>query len=439
MTAAATPLPKFGAGAVWNGAVRAAVVVFGGVLVLQSSPTLDPPKVAYLILAVTAALSSAVVVWRAARDGTLVDRRVPFASVLLLVLLAASLPVALAQGTSVSLWLRDAATYGLFGFAAFFAADLERSTSRPWILGLFVTAGLLVTGGFTVEWMDRRDILRLTLPWTPLPSGALPSALFATASAFALRSDRRFAWAILAGVLLASFLLIGTRSRLPLVALPFLLVALSGRRQWRKQLPSVAALAATTVIVFAAAVLALGALSGQREDPVTTVNAGKLGERIGSIGDLVRNPAGDPSFQERIAQTKAAWNVFISSPIVGTGPGHEISWTNSVGREESGYYLDTPVMELAKFGIVGLAVGLVWIGAFALVIRDGIRRARDSPEVLALIGYSVILVYSLPLSPPTQDKGTALALIFLIALIIRAMRGKGQRAAQPPRLDGAAL
>jgi hypothetical protein len=437
MTAVARPHPRIDLKTVWNGGTRAGIVVFGGLLVLQSSGTLDGPKIVYLALAVAAAIGAAVAVSKAAREGTLLDRTLPVASVLLIVFLAVSLPVALMHGTPPTLWLRDAATYGLFGSAVFLAVDLERSATRKLMLTLFLVAGILATIGFTIEWMDRRDIMRLSLPWIPLPSGALPSALFATASAFALRSDRRLGWAALAGILLASFLLLGTRSRLPFVALPILLAVMSGRARWRDQLPSLLVIGLSTAVFFSAATLALNLASGGESGPTTPppVNAGELGDRIGSVGDLVRNPAGDPSFQERVAQTKAAWNVFVTNPILGTGPGYEISWTNFIGQQESGYYLDTPMMEVAKFGIVGLALGLVWIAAFALFVRDGYSGARESPEVLALIGFSAILVYSLPLSPPTHDKGTALALTFLIALVLRASRR--ERSTRQPAAIGA--
>jgi hypothetical protein len=408
----------------WNGATRAAIVVFGGLLVLQSSAALDPPKVAYFALAVAATAGSAFTVIKAARSGALPGRDLLLASTLLLLFLFASLAIALAHGTLLAQWFRDAATYGLFALAALFALDLGLAGSRGLILTLFVLAGLLSTIGFTLEWMDRRQIMNLALSWIPFPTGALPSALFVTASAFAIRSDRRIPWAILAGLLLASFLLIGTRSRIPFIAVPILLALISDRARWRTFLLPVAAIGLATAVFFWAGAAALSMASSSSADPATRppVDVGELEERVGAVGDLVRHPTRDASFQERVAQTKAAWDVFLASPVVGTGPGYEIEWTNVSGQQESGYYLDTPVMELAKFGLVGLVLGTVWVVAFARFIGDGLRRARASPEVLALIGYSIILVYSVPLSPPTHDKGTAFGLIFLMALGLQLLR-----------------
>jgi O-antigen ligase len=294
------------------------------------------------------------------------------------------------------------------------------------VLTLFVIAGLMSTVGFTLEWMDRRNIMSLSLAWIPFPSGALASALFVTASAFAFRSDRRIPWAILAGLLLASLLLVGTRSRIPFIAVPIVLAVISGGTRWRTYLLPLAATGLATALFFGVGTAALSIASTSGDAPAThppLVDVGELGKRIGSVGTLVRHPARDPSFQERIAQTRAAWDVFLASPIAGTGPGHKIQWISSTGQQKSGYYLDTPVMELAKFGLVGLALGLAWVVAFARFIGDGLRVARASPEVLALIGYSIILLYSLPLSPPTQNKGTAFSLIFLIALGLQVARG----------------
>jgi O-antigen ligase/polysaccharide polymerase Wzy-like membrane protein len=400
-------------------------MVFGGLLVLQSSDVLDLPKIAYLAVAVAATVGSIYAVIKTGRSGALPNKNLLLASALLLFFLFASLPIALAHGTPLAPWLRDAATYGLFGLAAVFAVDLGYSGSRRLILTLFIIAGLLSTIGFTLEWMDRRNIMSLSLAWIPLPSGGLASALFVTASAFAFRSDRPIPWAILAGLLLASFLLVGTRSRIPFIAVPIVLALISHGTRWRNFLLPLAAIGLATALFFGVGTAALSVASSPGDDHVTgppPVDVGELGERIGSVGTLVRHPARDPSFQERIAQTRAAWHVFVVSPITGTGPGYEIEWTTFSGQRKSGYYLDTPVMELAKFGLVGLALGIVWVVAFARFIGDGLRRARASPEVLALIGYAIILVYSVPLSPPTHDKGTAFSLIFLIALGLQLTR-----------------
>ena len=64
-------------------------------------------------------------------------------SLLLLGLIALSLPVAIAHGTPITTWLRDAATYGLCAAAPVFALDAASSMRWRLVFSLTIVMGFL--------------------------------------------------------------------------------------------------------------------------------------------------------------------------------------------------------------------------------------------------------------------------------------------------------
>lgn len=396
-----------------------AILIFGGILVLQSSEVLDVPKLVYLAVAV------AVVCFAIVRTATRRDtpafrsmRELWVASAALIGVLVISLGVALANDITPSAWARDAASYGLFAVVPVMAFVAHRDAPRNGLLGLTVLAGALATLSFALTWLDRRSILTEPIERLVLPSGAFASTFFIVASAYSFRAPRyRLLWAVGAGLTLGAFLVVGSRSRLPFVVVPLLLGVLAGQG-FRTSIPSWLvqyglAIAVVLIVPIGEAL----APSGPSVEPETPTEV--LGRRVGSIDDLVTNPGGDPSMQERVSQTVAAWEVFERQPILGAGPGLGIRWTNYSGETEESIALDTPVIFLAKFGLLGLAVAAIWIVAFARFTRDMLRRIRGSPEWLVLIGEVGVLLYASLFSPPMQDKGMPFALMLVLALVLR--------------------
>jgi len=410
---------------VWNGEVRAAIVIVGGVLVLQTSDALTLPKVLYFVLAAVAVAGGLLAVLRARHGLSYVAMRgLLVASLIVMAVLALSLPVALLNGTPFVSWLRDSVSYGLFAVVAFMAFDaafdprVERSTK--WILLLTIAVGALVTVSYTAEWLGRRDTIGLTIERLVLPSGAFASAFFVMTSAYSFRADRhRFLWALAAGLALGLFLLTGTRGRLPFFLLPILLAVLSRNRGLRVIGPSLLIHAAAVALI----VIVTWGLPALRSPADPAGTAPTWAERTGTVDDLVTRPATDLSFQERVSQTVAAWQVFVRQPIVGTGPGHEIAWTDYAGETRREYNLDSPVVFLSKFGLLGAAAAAGWIFAFFMLVRRMRQHIGSTPEYLALFGFSIVMIYGALFSPPMQDKGFAFALILVLALALRRAFG----------------
>lgn len=402
----------------WSGFTRMAIITVGGILVLQSSDDLDAPKFFYLILSGTATMVAVLRVRHLrATPGFHAMRGLLLASGALLAVVAVSLPVALLHGVAPSAWLRDATSYALFGAVAFIALDAHGQANSRWMLALALMVGALATISYVIVWMDQRSLLTVPIERLVLPSGALASMFYVVTSSYSFRAaHHRLLWAVIAGIVLGSFLIIGTRGRLPFVVLP-LVLGLWSTRQVRANLPS-------WIVHFAAAaaVVVTVPLLQELATPSTTPPAQRptevLGRRIDSVDDLVTNPGGDPSMRERVSQTIGALQVFISDPIVGAGPGLEIPWTDYAGETQQGYALDSPIILLSKFGLVGLAAAALWVAAFSVLGRHVYDRIRGTPESLILVGEAAVLLYASVFQPPMQDKGTSFALMIVLALVL---------------------
>jgi hypothetical protein len=395
---------------------------------LQSSPTLDATKVAYLLGTVACLIGAVAAVW-GARGTPEVRQGIPWiaSSAVLAVLLGVSFLVARANGTSITAWIRDVAAYALFGAVPFFALDGQASASRKVLTGMLMVAGILGGVSWAVEWLGRRDILELPIARLVFPSPALPGMLYLFAMAGALTATRRRgAWVVLAGLILGLFLLTGTRSALLFLIGPLAMATLAGWARIRSSLTYLAghaAVAVAVVVVFQGAltlptVLGPGLPSGEPGSSMlpTPTAPNVLGDRFGSLPGVLGNPASDASFRERFAQYEAAWELFVSSPILGVGPGHSIDWIDVSGYPRTGFTADTPLVVPAKFGVLGILVFLGAALAYGLNVRTALKQDRRSGISLTLVGYGVLAVVGLPLGFLFEDKGASLALILLLAL-----------------------
>ena len=408
-----------------GGQLRVAFVVFGGMIALQSSPTLDATKIVYAGGTVICLIGALAAVWHARRTPEFTSA-VPWllASAALALLIAVSFLVARANGTPVTDWVRDAATYALFAAVPVLALDAHASASRTLLVVMLVVAGLVGGLSWAVEWLHRREILDLPIARLVFPSGLLPGLLYLVAMATALAArGRRGTWTAVAGFTLALFLLTGTRSSLLLLAGPLAMVAIVGWERIRRSVGIVAVhavIAVALVFVFQVALVLPAALGPRTVEPggspTPSSAPGNVGDRFGSIPRIFASPGSDPSYKERTAQYVAAWKLFASSPIIGVGLGHAIDWIDVSGHPRSKFTADTPLVLPAKFGLVGVLAFLGVAAAYASTAVSALRRDRRSPIALTLVGFGVLMIVTLPLGFPVEDKGTSLALLLLLAL-----------------------
>lgn len=401
----------------WGGFIRLAAITVGGILVLQSTDSLDAPKTIYLVVAGSAIL---IALFRlpstAGTRAFSAMRPLLLAMVALLAVIAVSLFVALSHEVNATAWLRDASAYALFAVVALVALDAHRASHRALLLLALAVSGLSMAS-YIVAWLDIRSIAEAPIERLVLPSGALASMFFLVTSAYSYRSSRRhLVWAAAAGVTLGLFLIIGTRGRIPFAVLPVVLAAVSSRGV-RANFPSWAIqyVVAAAVVV---AVPVIQELTTPPETPPEQRPTEVIGRRVDSMDDLVVNPLGDASMRERVSQTVGAWDVFAANPVVGAGPGLAIEWRDWEGKPRAGWDLDSPVLLIAKFGVVGALAAAGWVVGFGRLSAAVFPRIRESPEFVVLVGQIVVFLYASLFSPPMQDKGMSFALMFVLALVL---------------------
>jgi hypothetical protein len=436
------------------GVIRLAIIVVGGLVVLQSSPGLGLPKIAYLVVAGVVAAGSVRNIWRL-RDSPIFDAVRPWLIVsgLLILLIAISLPVSLANGTPIAQWLRDASTYGLFAAAPVFALDAAASGRRGLLLGLTVAFASLGALSFGIYWITLRNLAALPFSQLVLPTASLPTVLFLVSLAAAIVDrPRRLAWILLGGITLGLFLVTGTRSALLILAAVPVIVVMAGRPGWRGSAVasiSIAAVAAVFVVTVQA-----GFVSASRQLPPpidvatptnaapTTAGASTSGPPpVGAspaatpsptpltlppptnpnanvlqrIRDFLASPARDGSIRERVIQYGVAWELFASSPVLGVGLGHPFAWTRLDGSSRVDFTADTPLVLPAKLGILGVA----WLALLAAVWVTFVRRLRRTGVTipgLVMAGWATVIVALAWTGMAVEDKGFSFALMLVLAL-----------------------
>ncbi|MEA2653885.1 MAG: hypothetical protein QOI37_1112 [Chloroflexota bacterium] len=438
------------------GVIRLVVIVVGGLVVLQSSPGLGVPKVAYLVVAGVAAAAALRNVW-GLRGTAIFDAMRPWLIVsgLLMLLIAISLPVALAHGTPVAQWLRDASTYGLFAAAPVFALDAAGTGRRKLVLALTVAFASLGALSFGLYWVSLRNLAALPFSQLVLPTASLPTVLFLVSlSAAILDPRRRLAWILIGGVTLALFLVTGTRSALLILAAVPVIVVMAGRPRWRASAVGsvgIAAVAAILVLTIQAGFVSASrqlpppidvaaptdgasvapAGTGPSTPPQTGASPGATAEATPSpplvtappptnpnanllqrILDFLASPARDGSIRERVTQYGVAWDLFTSSPILGVGLGHPFPWTRLDGSSRVDFTADTPLVLPAKLGIVGVA----WLAVLAVVWVMFARRLRTGIPRLVMAGWAVVILALAWTGIAVEDKGFSFALMLILAL-----------------------
>jgi len=414
------------------GIMRLVVVVGGGLVVLQSSQGLELPKLAYLAMAGIAFVFSCRAILRLqGRPMFAAARPWLIVSLLLFGQIAISLPVSIAQGTPVSAWLRDAATYGLFATAPVFALDAAASMRRGQLLGLTVLIGALGALSFAINWITLRNLASLPIDKFVLPTGSLPGALFLVSLGAAIVDrPRRLPWIVLGGGALGSFIVGGTRSSLVvLVALP-VAVLYAGRPFLAR---STAASLGIGVVAVAIVVAVQAGFVGASRELAPPIDAGSPPIDAGSPPtmrpalnpdvtvvsrtlDFVAAPGRDGSLQERLTQYRVAWDLFVSSPLLGAGLGHPFVWTRLDGSVKSDFTADTPLVLPAKLGFLGV----LWLAFLAFVWLRFVWRLRRTAGVtipgLAMAGWAGIIVAAAWTGFAIEDKGFSFALMLVLAL-----------------------
>jgi hypothetical protein len=398
------------AGLLASAQLRILLVIFGGLLALQSSQSFSLVKLAYLILVGIAALGA--LGQRVHIASPAVNRCVrPLLAVSAVVgtlVLVASV-VAISGGTPVTNVIRDASPYVLLAATPLFAIDAATHARREFLVRVFVVAGILAALSFAVSWIERRHLASLPITRLLFPSTGLAVAIIAYAFAAAQESiRRRGAWLALGGVLIALLLLTGTRTNLLVFVVPLAMTLAS-----RPDAARIVRLGLRVVVVGLIIIVtskAVGTVGG--------VDVTHAAQRLASVSRIFHDQVASQSLNERVQESHLAWRTFRGSPLLGVGLGHTFVWRDQFGAMHSSFTLDSSFVFLAKFGLLGVsALILLVITAFDLRRRLP-AKIRGGRAYLALLGYASFWLISLPLNLPFEDKGFGLAMIALLALLL---------------------
>jgi hypothetical protein len=398
---------------VLNAAVRLSVVVFGALLVLQSSEGLSGPKVAYLGLYCVAAGVAALNLDRVPSRLERPVRPLLLAAPALLGCVGLSALVALDGGTAVSDWARDSVPYIFLALVPLLALDAAARIGERTIVRIFVAAGSLAAVSLAVTWIERRGFANLPLDRLFFPSIGLTTALLIYSLARAqIGTSGTSRWMLLAGVLLTFMLVTGTRTNLLFLMAPVLIALLSG--QGLRSVVRLFGIIAGLIVLVIFLGFAVGRFTGA---------GNMIASRLSSVSGARSESVAGQSWQMRVEQTQLAWKTFQAHKLAGAGLGHRFPYEDPFGRVTRDYFLDTPVAFLAKLGLIGILVISLLIGAYWRACRS-LREVADRIPSAALISFLVIWMLTLPLGLPIEEKGFSLGLVFLVALALSSMRSR---------------
>lgn len=401
---------------VWRHApARLTLVVVGGLFIFESNTNhLTATKVVFfaaVALAVVSILCQRAL-YRDLRHASTIRALLPM-TLALAAAVVVSFPVARTQHTGLSPWLRDATAYVLAAAVPLFLWDFDHN-ARPSLTRLarllILVCGVLSGISLVVQWLGQRAIISSKILLHILPGVFLPGALALVFAVGSGRARAHRAWYAAAALAIpVALLLTGTRAAIALLIC--VVGALFAGHDRKRMLLATGAVA----VVAAIALAALIGIGHAGHPSMLT-----LTHRITSIPHTLAHPTSDNSYRERAAEWHVAWKTFKGHPLLGVGPGHVFVWPFAFGGHvgtASRYGLDTPVVFLAKFGLLGLvALGVI---AFALIRFLRLRR----PPVLrgaqlALAWYLVLGVVHLPFDWTLEDKDFTLGLILLGTLAV---------------------
>jgi len=393
-----------------DGRARTLLVLFGGMLLLQRPGELDTSKLAFLG-ACAVAFAAALANVRTLRRTPAYEAARPLlaGSVAVITLAGVSLGVSYEAGVPHTEWLRDIAPYVLFASVPIFALDAQASFRVRTLVRLLVSAGILGVTAWAVEWLQRRGISHFDVARVAVASVFVPGALFAYAMASALHERaKRLVWLVVAAAILALLFSTGTRSTLALIVVPLAIALLLRRERVNRTMRLVALGPLAAVLTLALALAVIGVIGANTE---------YLEDRLALV-TVTANPDEDLSYNDRVEQSRVAFDAFKAHPVLGTGPGTRFDWVTHDGQQMSDFILDTPMTFPAKFGALGLLVLLFLIATFFAFARRLGRGRPPTVAYLALLGYLAVVAALVVVAPPFEDKGLSFALLLILALAL---------------------
>ncbi|MEB2526485.1 O-antigen ligase family protein [Kocuria rosea] len=320
-----------------------------------------------------------------------------------------SLFAAALYATDLVMWIRDGTTFILIPVSVVYALDAGLSVRSITLQRIFTLVGLVGGLGYLLTWLAFRGQVQIP-GGVPLLSSSMlvvPVISMCLALYFTSSSRRRYMWAAIAAILV--LLLVGAGGRSALLYLgATLLVAVAVATRARRGLLRLAILLVVAAIV----------LSGFYRIYASFVGPQFLSGRFDWFTEASWEAiTDDASGQDRVRAYSIMWNSFLEKPLLGNGFGYNYPSVSATGIEL--FTLDSPLVYLAKFGLIGAAVVLL---SLAGIVDATIKQSKHSPHRLRIVLMNASAVAAwvaiLPSGAPTEQKGFGVGLALLVALSI---------------------
>ncbi|HEY0248650.1 MAG TPA: hypothetical protein VGC45_10350 [Gryllotalpicola sp.] len=353
----AAVLTRFDAALTW-----CVVVVFGSIFLFQVDTIPIGLKAAFI------GLSGILAVWAAAS----IARRMPalparvrggvklalWAVGVIAAFLLWQLFTLLWNQVSIGSWLRDSLNYLLVPMVVLIGVEAGFRLSPRIVSALTLLAGLIGAYSYTVAWLGRRSLEQDAYQQFGLASSFVVFAALALCLArFSSGRLRSIGWLVGALALMGIMVVAGGRQTIVQCALALLVaVSIGSGGMVAKSARVVAGLALAAV----AFVVTLNVSSTSADG----VAVGRLEffQRLQSNG--LAAIYADQSAQARLRALNWLIQQWQQKPLLGWGFGHDMISVNTGQVATNVFTLDSPLVPLEKFGIVGTAVLVVALVLF---------------------------------------------------------------------------
>lgn len=381
--------------------VRLTWYILGALAVFQLPDSASSAKLLYLGGTLIISGTAAVNLVRHGPGEFRAFRPIIFPTALLIAAVAGATLIGLAQNDS-TLVIRDSIPYVLLIVAPLVGLDIALTFKPGFLYGFIAVFSVIASVGFASDWLTRRGVSALPFGKFLLSTTVIGGLGLAIALIHVTRSRgiSRLMWLATIIIIPVMYFLSGARTALTLGAV---VIGVLGRRGAARA----PALKLATILAIAGVLAALAlpfittlAIS----DP--SFLTGRLSSALSALQNGVTS---DASGQLRLQSYGWAIDAWDSNWVFGTGFGH--SYPNGF------LSLDTPLMIPAKFGAVGAAAVLIFLGAIAVVIKRSQRVSGSTPAHTVARAFYLFLITLTPFLPITEDKGLPLAIALLVAIV----------------------
>jgi hypothetical protein len=405
-------LTRFDVALTWS-----SVVVFGSIFLFQVSTIPTALKAAFIgvsgVLAVWALFSlikRMPALGARARSGVVL---VFWAVGILSLFLLWQLVALLWNQVTIDAWLRDALNYLLLPMAALIGVEAGFRLAPRAVSVLALLAGVIGAYSFSVAWIGRRSVEQGDSQQFGLASSFVVFATLALCLArFTSGRWRGLAWLVAALALMGIMVLAGGRQTIVQCAIALLVALAVGGGGFIAKVARVLVAIAAAVIGFTVV------LNYSSSSDDTAVGRYAFFQRF--LTDGFSAISSDQSAQARLRALNWLQQQWQLKPMFGWSFGHDMISVATGQIATNVFTLDSPLVPLEKFGIVGTGVLVVALLLFFLAIWRLARPQTGAPafgRTFAAI-VTVLTLVTLVNGFPPENRGfpTFLLLSALIAV-----------------------